>query len=349
MKKRVVLGMSGGVDSSFAAYLLQKDGFEVIGITLRFSEASRCCSEEDACDAKKVAQKLGIEHYTIDVTKLFSKEVIDYFIQEYERGGTPNPCGVCNRKVKFKILLQKAEELDATFVATGHYSRVQNKNSQYYLLKGKDTKKDQSYFLARLKKEWLEKIIFPVGEYDKKKVSETAKKSNLPFYKKEESQEVCFIQGNDYRKYLIERIPELQKPGNIIDTEGSILGEHKGIFFYTIGQRKGIQVNTNRPLYVISINPEENTITAGEEKDVYKREFFAENLNWLIPAEKIPSEVFVKIRSQHEPVEALIDIKKDRVFVEFSKPQMAITPGQLSVFYKNDIVLGSGWIDKASN
>ncbi|TES92914.1 MAG: tRNA 2-thiouridine(34) synthase MnmA [Candidatus Cloacimonadota bacterium] len=348
MKKRVVLGMSGGLDSSVAAYLLQKDGFKVIGITLRFSDASRCCSEEDACDARKVAQKLGIEHYTIDVTKSFSKEVIDYFIQEYKRGRTPNPCAVCNRKVKFKTLLQKAEELDAIFVATGHYARIQNKNNQYYLLKGKNSRKDQSYFLAKLKREWLEKIIFPVGEYDKKEVLKTAKRSNLPFYKKEESQEVCFIQGNDYRKFMIEKIPELQKPGNILDTEGSILGEHKGIFFYTIGQRKGIQVNINRPLYVISINPEENTITVGEEKNVYKRKFFAENSNWLIPAEKILSEVFVKIRSQHEPVEAKIEIKKDRVFVEFRKPQMAITPGQLSVFYKDDIVLGSGWIAKVS-
>ena len=269
MKKRIVLGMSGGLDSSVSAYLLQKEGFEVIGITLRFSKASKCCSELDVCDARKVAQKLGIEHYTIDVTGLFEEAVIDYFIKEYREGRTPNPCAVCNRRVKFKTLFKKADDLNAQFIATGHYARIQNKDNHYYLLKGKDSKKDQSYFLSRLKKEWLD---------------------------------------------------------------------------YTIGQRKGIQVNINKPLYVISINPKKNTITVGEDKDVYKKELSTEHTNWLVPAAEISKEVFVKIRSQHQPNEAEIKVRATEVFVKFAEPQMAITPGQLAVFYKNDTVLGSGWI-----
>ncbi len=344
MKKRVVLGMSGGLDSSVSAYLLQNEGFDVIGITLRFSEASKCCSEDDVCDARKVAQNLGIEHYTIDVTELFSEQVINYFIKEYSKGRTPNPCAVCNREVKFKTLFTKADELNAQFIATGHYSRIQHKDNHYYLLKGKDRTKDQSYFLSRLKQEFLGKILFPVGEYNKEQVSKIAKQSNLPFFKKEESQEVCFIKGNDYRTFLSEKMPELMKPGGIINTEGTVIGEHKGIFFYTIGQRKGIQVNINKPLYVISINPEKNRITVGEEKDVYKREFLAERMNWLVPPSEIHDEVLVKIRSQHQPSEAVIDVREEDVLVNFSEPQMSITPGQLAVFYKNDTVLGSGWI-----
>ena len=344
MKKRVVLGMSGGLDSSVSAYLLQNEGFEVIGITLRFSEASKCCSELDVCDARKVAQKLGIEHYTIDVTGLFEEAVIDYFIKEYREGRTPNPCAVCNRRVKFKTLFKKADELNAQFIVTGHYARIQNKDNHYYLLKGKDSKKDQSYFLSRLKKEWLDRILFPIGKYDKKEVSKIAKKSKLPFFKKKESQEVCFIKGNDYRNFLIKKMPELMKPGNIINTEGIFIGEHKGIFYYTIGQRKGIQVNINKPLYVISINPKKNTITVGEEKDVYKKELSTEHTNWLAPTAEISKKVFVKIRSQHQPKEAEINVRATEVFVKFAEPQMAITPGQLAVFYKSDTVLGSGWI-----
>ncbi len=345
MKKRVILGMSGGLDSSVSAHLLKKQGYEVIGITLRFSEASKCCSENDVCDARKVAQNLGIEHYTIDVTDLFSEQVINYFIKEYSQGKTPNPCAVCNREVKFKILLGKADNLNAQFIATGHYSRIQHEGSNSHLMKGRDKKKDQSYFLTRLRNEWLDKILFPVGEYSKKEVSKIAKQSNLPFFKKEESQEVCFIKGNDYRTFLSEKMPELMKSGSIINTEGTVIGEHKGIFFYTIGQRKGIQVNINKPLYVISINPEKNRITVGDEKDVYKREFLAKRMNWLVPPSEIPDEVFVKIRSQHQPSEAVIDVREEHVLVNFGEPQMAITPGQLAVFYKNDTVLGSGWIN----
>jgi len=344
MKKRVVLGMSGGLDSSVAAHLLQKQGFEVIGITLEFSDASRCCSKDDICDARNVARKLRIEHYTIDVKKLFKKQIIDYFVKEYSQGRTPNPCAVCNRKVKFKTLYDKVKKLKADFIATGHYARTLKKNAIYYLKKGKDEKKDQSYFLAQIKKNWLSKIFFPIGEYTKIEVSKIAKQANLPFFKKKESQEVCFIEDNDYRKFLLKRIPSLVKPGKIINKQGNILGEHKGLFFYTIGQRKGIQVNINKPLYVISINPKKNTITVGEEDDVFSSEFIAENLNWLISPDKILRKVSVRIRSQHKPQNASIKCEGNKVLVKFNKPQMAITPGQLAVFYKNDIVLGSGWI-----
>ncbi len=344
MRNRVVLGMSGGLDSSVSAYMLQKQGYEVIGITLRFSEASRCCSEDDVCDARKVAQKLKIEHYTIDVTELFHSKVIDYFADDYKNGRTPNPCVVCNRKVKFRTLFDKAQELSAAFVATGHYAQIQKKDGDYVLTKGKESKKDQSYFLARLKQDWLKTVLFPVGMYTKREVTKMAQQSQLPFYQKQESQEVCFIRENDYRAFLLNKLSGLGKPGSIIDRRGRIIGKHKGIFFYTIGQRKGIQVNSNIPLFVTAINTKDNTITVGEEIDTYKNKCHVEKLNWFVDPEKIPENVFAKIRSQHNPVQAKIEIHGARIIARFFEPQMAITPGQLAVFYKNDIVLGSGWI-----
>ncbi|OQX53217.1 MAG: tRNA 2-thiouridine(34) synthase MnmA [Candidatus Cloacimonas sp. 4484_209] len=344
MKKRVILGMSGGLDSSVSAYLLIEKGFEVIGITMKFSGASRCCSEKDICDAKKVAQKLGFQHYTIDVTQLFSKKVIQYFIDSYTRGKTPNPCAVCNRKVKFQILFREAKELNAKFVATGHYARIKKIGNYHYLFRSLDIKKDQSYFLARLKRDWLSEILFPVGKYTKEKISKIASDADLPFYKKDESQEVCFISENNYRNFLSKKFLKLSKPGKIIDKSGKVLGEHKGIFYYTIGQRKGIQVDINIPLYVISINPEENTITVGEKGDVQKRFFIAEGINWLVYPNNIPTRVSVKIRSQHKAQTADINLKGTRAFITFDKPQMAITPGQLAVLYRDKMVLGSGWI-----
>ncbi|TET22995.1 MAG: tRNA 2-thiouridine(34) synthase MnmA, partial [Candidatus Cloacimonadota bacterium] len=284
------------------------------------------------------------EHYTIDVTELFHSKVIDYFVDDYKNGRTPNPCVVCNRKVKFKTLFDKAQELSAGFVATGHYAQIQKKNADYVLMKGKESKKDQSYFLAQLKQDWLKTVLFPVGMYTKKEVTKIAQQSQLPFYQKEESQEVCFIGGNDYRTFLLDKLPGLGKPGSIIDMHERIIGKHKGIFYYTIGQRKGIQVNSNIPLFVTAINTEENTITVGKEIHAYKNECNVEKLNWFVDPGKIPQNVFAKIRSQHNPVEANIEIHDARVIAQFFEPQMAITPGQLAVFYNDNIVLGSGWI-----
>jgi len=331
------------LDSSVSAYLLKEQNFEVTGITLKFLDFP-IYSEEDIFSLKQIATKLRIEHHTVDVRGLFSKKVIDYFSRDYSIGRTPNPCAVCNREVKFKILFEKAKQLDIQFVATGHYARIQEKGIDYNLLMGKDVKKDQSYFLARLKKQWLSRILFPVGEYTKQDVLAIARTSNLGFYAKKESQEVCFIKNKDYRKFLLKKMPELMKPGQIINKSGKVLGHHKGLFFYTIGQRKGIQVNINKPLYVISINSKENTVIVGEENDVFISEFITRNLNWLVSTDKIPGKVSVRIRSQHKPQNANIICEKDKVLVKFNKPQMAITPGQLAVFYKNDIVLGSGWI-----
>ena len=345
MDNRIVLGMSGGVDSSVSAYLLQQQGFEITGITLKFSEVSRCCSEHDVCDARGIAQRLKIEHFTVDKSILFRQKVIDYFIDEYKSGRTPNPCAVCNREVKFKTLFEKARELGISTVATGHYARITQHDDESNLLRAIDTNKDQSYFLGRLKRQWLKNMLFPVGQYTKTAVQEFARDSHLPFSNKEESQEICFIKGNDYRAFLAATLPELQEPGNIIDTKGTVLGTHKGIFFYTIGQRKGIQVNINKPLYVISVNPSDNSITVGEEHEVLCNSFKTRAVNWLVPKDEIPDTCNVKIRSQHAAAKAYLKLDGSSAFIELEEPQMAVTPGQLAVFYKNDIVVGSGWID----
>jgi tRNA-specific 2-thiouridylase len=349
MKGRIVLGMSGGLDSSVSAHILQKQGYEVIGITMKFTDASRCCSEVDAYNGQKVAQKLGIEHYTVDVARQFEKYVVEYFLREYSKGRTPNPCAVCNREVKFPILLKKAKEFSATHIASGHYARIERDHSTSLLLKGADEKKDQSYFLGRLKKEWLPLIIFPVGGLTKKEVRLISGEIGLPFFEKKESQEVCFIEGNDYRKYLLSKLPTLNRPGNIVDKEGKILGNHKGLFYYTIGQRKGIQVNINKPLYVTHIDTHKNTITVGNKDDAFRSKFFLEDINLLVPQERIPEYLFIKIRSQHLAAESRLKLSRKKGIVEFAEPQLAVTPGQLAVFYENNTILGSGWIINATS
>jgi tRNA-specific 2-thiouridylase len=348
MKKRVILGMSGGMDSSVAAYMLKEQGYQVTGLTLTYSQASSHCTQRNVIKAKKVSRSIGIEHQTIDVTNRFQKEVVDYFVDEYKRGRTPNPCAVCNRKIKFSNLIEKAKELDAEYIATGHYANIQKDDNNYYLLKGKDKKKDQSYFLARLKREWLKNIIFPLGEYTKKEVLSVAEKSKLTSFNMEESQEICFIKGNNYRDFLLDKVPHLMEKGPVVDINGNIIGIHEGILSFTIGQRKGIQVNINQPLYVVDIDAENNTVIIGEKEDTFKRKFLVENINWLVPQDEIPQEVTVKIRSQHNPARAKIKKINSSALVEFIKPQMAITPGQLAVFYKDNIVLGSGWIGNSS-
>ena len=335
--------MSGGVDSSTAAYLLLKQGFEVIGVNLRLW-GSR------PNDAKAIASKLGIRFYTLDCEKEFKKKVVNYFSKEYRNGRTPNPCIICNKKIKFTSLLKKAKGLRAEYIATGHYAGIKydKAKKRYLLKKGKDKDKDQSYFLFSLSQDALKHSLFPLADFTKNKVRKLAGKIGIKVHDKPASQEICFIPDNDYKGFLIREDPGVTKPGPIVNREGKILGEHKGIAFYTIGQRKGLRVPYKNALYVIAIEKRKNTIVVGEEVETYSGELIATGVNWIL-TDRInePMRVKAKIRYNHKPSEAIVSkADKNRIKVEFIKPQKSITPGQAVVFYRRDTVIGGGRIDR---
>lgn len=351
MKKRVVVAMSGGVDSSTTAAILVKQGYEVIGINMRLpnmGEASEsgCCGIQGIDDARRVAQNLEIPFYALNYEKEFDDKVISYFCREYENGRTPNPCIICNEKLKFGSLLENAKSLGADYIATGHYARIEydNSNKRYLLKKGKDIEKDQSYFLFSLSQEQLAHSLFPLGDYIKYEVRQLAKEFGLRVYNKPASQEICFIPDNDYCKYLRTQYKMNGfKPGPIVDHSGKVLGKHTGIAFYTIGQRKGIGAYS-KPYYVISISKDKNIIVIGEEQELYKDMLVAKNVNW-INEKKYETTVKAKIRYKHQESEAVIySMSNDMANVRFNKPQKAVAPGQAVVFYNDDIVVGGGWI-----
>jgi len=344
LKKKVVVAMSGGVDSSLAVALLKEKGYDVIGITIHHYEGN-----ENLESVEQVAQNLKIPWHVLDFTKEFKNIVIDYFCQEYLTGQTPNPCVVCNLKIKFGLLLEKVKSLGTDYLATGHYAinEYDRKSKKYLLKRGIDEKKDQSYFLYRLNQEILPYVLFPLGKLKKSKTRELAKKYGLKNYKKEESQEICFIRDDNYRKFLTQYIKDTVQPGKFINKEGKILGEHQGIPFYTIGQRKGLRVSLNKRMYVIEINPQQNTITLGDDKDLYKDKLLVKDLN-IISGDKLSRSVKieVKIRYNSKKSPAIISpYGEDRVLINFEKPQRAITPGQSAVFYQGDIVVGGGIIE----
>ncbi len=356
--KRVAVGMSGGVDSSVAAALLKERGFQVTGVRMKIwdGEETPCLQNHHACygpgeaedirDTQKVAEKLGIDLHVVDLSKEYKKDVLDYFNREYLSGRTPNPCLMCNRKIKFQALIDKAMNAGIAFdyFATGHYARIEydEYSDRYILKKGRDTIKDQSYFLSFLSQDQLKHTIFPVGEYTKQEVRELARRFGLDIGEKPESQD--FIAAG-YRSLLVDN-----PAGSIKNTQGEILGEHGGIGNYTIGQRKGLGISGKDPFYVTDIDPETNTITVGSREDIYGDELTATDLNW-IGSEKPETEMQVraKIRYSHEGAEATtIPVADEKIKVKFKEPQMAITPGQAVVFYNDDIVLGGGIIERSS-
>ncbi|MDP2855618.1 MAG: tRNA 2-thiouridine(34) synthase MnmA [bacterium] len=368
-KPRVVVAMSGGVDSSVAAALLKEAGFEVIGVFMKFWTPrqtrgkqnrieNKCCSVEAQADARQVAAKLKIPFYTVNAEKEFKKRVVDYFIKEYAAGRTPNPCVECNHYIKFGLLLDKAKAFDADFLATGHYCRIKwksqitNHKSQivYKLLMAKDKNKDQSYFLYTLTQAKLKKIIFPIGDYAKSKVRKMAKKFGLPVFEKRDSQEVCFVNTDLYR-FLRPRINADKGP--IIATSGKKVGEHKGLAYYTIGQRKGLNIGGTGPYYVVQKDFKNNAlIVANSDKDklLYQKEMIIESVNWinLEPQRRVETKqgfsCKVKIRYLAQAVPAIIKKRKNGYSVVFNQPQKALTSGQAAVFYLKDELLGGGTI-----
>ncbi|MCM8785421.1 MAG: tRNA 2-thiouridine(34) synthase MnmA [Candidatus Omnitrophica bacterium] len=353
-RKKVIVGLSGGVDSSVSALLLKEKGYDVYGVFMKIfdekneelgKKKSACYGPEkkDLEDAKKVCKILNIPLYVVDLKKEYNEIVLKYFVKEYIEGRTPNPCVICNRFIKFDILLKKVLSvgINFDFFATGHYARVEydEKRKRYILKKGIDEKKDQSYFLFLLTQEQLSKIIFPLGNYTKKQVRELAKKYNLHLSDKEESQD--FVCGD--RSFFFKN---RDKEGFIVDKYGHILGRHKGIVYYTIGQRKGLGIAKGKKLYVIGIDEKENKIIVGEEKDLYKKYLIAENLNY-VSIEKLENEkrVEAKIRYKHIPAKCIIKpIDEKKVEVIFEQEQRAPTPGQAIVFYENQEVVGGGFI-----
>jgi len=346
--------MSGGVDSSVAAAILKRAGVEVIGVFMKFwlepgkdglvGAWNRCCSPEAEKRARQVAVILDIPFYVFNFEKEFKKRIVDYFLDEYKAGRTPNPCVVCNKEIKFGLLLEKTLSLNADFIATGHYTRIKKKKDSIHLLRAKDKNKDQSYFLWQLDQNQLKHILFPVGDYTKSQVRNLARKFKLPVSKTPESMEICFIQTtvNDFLKRYLK-----PKPGKIITLERRTIGQHQGLPFYTIGQRKGIEL-PGGPYYVVDKNLKENLLVVTKnERDLFKKELIVKKVNWISgKTPKLPLKIKARIRYRHTLTSAIITkkLKTKTYLLNFDKSQRAITPGQSVVFFKNDEVLGGGII-----
>ena len=346
--------MSGGVDSAVAAGLLVQQGYDVVGITMRLwtrddaegrANQKRCCGVEDIDDARAAAEVLGIPHYTLNLEEEFGRKVVDYFVDEYAHGRTPNPCLACNEHVKFRALLDRAIALDADYLSTGHYARVRHGESSVELHKAEDDSKDQSYVLYTLQQAELSRLLFPVGEYPKVDIRQMAYEMGLPLHDKPDSAEICFVPGNDYRAFLAERLP--QRPGDIVDGSGSVVGGHEGVAGYTIGQRKGLGAFGDKR-FVTQIDPELNVITIGDEEELMAGSLITEAPSWIAGAP--PADVFeaeVKVRYKSPPVPARVHVEGDGLRIEFRRPQRAVTPGQSAVMYDGERVIGGATIASA--
>jgi tRNA-specific 2-thiouridylase len=358
---KVIVGMSGGVDSSAAAYLLRQKGYEVEGVSFVLWEArlkpaaTACCSFEARDSAAKSAEALGIPLRTIDVRGAFYDKVIDPFVDAYRKGLTPNPCILCNKYIKFPYLLEAADEAGAEFIATGHYARVgtceasgvrgqESERIVKCLKNGKDKRKDQSYVLYVLIKDQLERLLLPLGEYTKEQVREIARSIGLPAADRPESQEICFIEDNDYCRFLETLSPEVLQPGPVIGPDGRTIGTHQGIYRYTIGQRKGLGIASLEPRFVTKIDTVRNAVHVGSREDAMVRKIAADEINWLLRPGSSVFRADVKVRSMMEAMPASVEIFGERAMVAFDEPQWAPAPGQSAVFYDRDIVLGGGMI-----
>lgn len=360
-RKKVVVAMSGGVDSSTALALLVEQGYECIGTSMQLWDYSKkndasgatsgsCCTLDDIHDARRVAEGLGVPFYVVNVEDAFSKEVVDYFVQSYLNGATPNPCIKCNQILKFEVLLKKALGLEADFLATGHYARIEDAPWGKRLLKGADPSKDQSYFLFTMTQAQLQRVLFPVGGLTKKEVRLRARTLGLKTSEKAESQEICFVEEPSYADFLSARVDTTS--GDIVDPEGRVLGVHKGLFNYTIGQRKGLNLSGG-PFYVLDIDTVHNRLVVGPESLLFSTGLIAGEVNWINPEAREAAKdgltgVTAKIRYRHHGAPCKVSILEDnRIKVEFTAPEKAVTPGQAVVIYRGEEVLGGGWIECA--
>lgn len=349
MGKKVIVGLSGGVDSSVAAYTLLQQGYEVIGVTMHvWNQEGGDVYSQAVYDAKKVAEHLGIPHYVIDFTKEFKEKVVDYFINEYMAGRTPNPCNMCNRFVKWEALLERAKEFGADYVATGHYARIKKlDNGRLVVMNSATAVKDQTYALNQLRQDQLAHTLMPIGQYTKDEIRQIAKDAGIPVADKPDSQDICFIPDGDYKAFLKKYADrELPTEGNFVNEAGEILGKHTGITNYTVGQRKGLGIALGKPVFVSAIRPQTNEVVISDTGDVFARELYCNHLNFMAVEDLTePTEVVAKIRYAHKGSSSTIEkVSDDTVKCTFHEDVRAITPGQSVVFYRNDYVFGGGII-----
>ena len=359
-KKRALVAMSGGVDSSVAAALLAREGYDVIGVTMRLFNApfegaaklsKSCCSLEDVEDARATCRIIGAKHYYMNFEKEFEEHVIDYFVGEYQQGRTPHPCLACNDRLKFSFLMERAELMEADVVATGHYARIGvEEDGTRSLLRGADVMKDQAYVLYNLRQDQLQRLAFPIGGYTKDEIRQIARDEGLPVADKPDSQDICFIPSGTYREFVLERLDD-PKPGVVVDVDDNVLAEHDGIHQFTIGQRKGLPMlgGSKRPIYVTSINSKSGKVTVGSVDGLLRDEVYASAVNWIDGVPPVDGNVTAKIRYRSPEESASVEMITAEIGkVKFSRPMRACTPGQAIVFYQGDRVLGGGFIELES-